>query len=258
MIELREVSVRYGKNLIDALKNVTAVIPERSVSCVMGPNASGKTTLLKAIAQLVDYKGIIEFDGRDARKIVKTLRRVLAYVSAVEVRDLLGVTVLDLLVYSRYPVSDKFLTSIKDVEESVKTAESMGIKHLLRRRVNELSSGELQKVLIASAIVRSPEILLLDEPESHLDMRSKIWLSRFLKSMSDKITIVLSTHDPYFASLTCDYLMLLSRGRLVFSGPLDQLLRNPGGLEEVYDTPFTTVEVGDYEVLIPLPFKPQG
>ncbi len=256
MIRLREVSVTYRRNLVEALKNITTVIPRNTVSCVMGPNASGKTTMLKAIAQLIDYQGMIEINGKNARKMVKTLRRILSYVSTVEVRDLLGVTVLDLLIYSRYPVSEKFLTSMKDLEESLKTAESLGIKHLLRRKVNELSSGELQKVLLASALVRSPEILLLDEPESHLDMHSKIWLSRFLKNISNKVTVVLSTHDPYFASLTCDHLILLSRGRLVFSGPREQLFQNPRVLEEVYDTLFTIVKIGDYAVLIPLPSKP--
>jgi iron complex transport system ATP-binding protein len=255
LIKLREVSVTYRGNLVEALKNITTVIPGNVVSCIMGPNASGKTTMLKAIAQLVDYEGRIEFNEKDAKEMVKTLRRMLSYVSAIDVRELLGVTVLDLLIYSRYPISEKFLTTMKDIEESVKTAETLNIKHLLHRKVNELSSGELQRVLLASALVRRPEILLLDEPESHLDMRSKIWLSGFLKSISNNATIVLSTHDPYFASLTCDYLILLSKGRLVFSGTREHLLQNPEVLEEVYNTPFTTVKIGGYEILVSVPLE---
>lgn len=252
MISARKLTVVYKRSSVVALRGVDLTIPGNAVTCILGPNASGKTTLLKAIAQVVDYSGVVEISGRDAKSMLRELRRILSYASVLEERELLGVTVLDVLVYSRYPVSKGFFTSREDVEKAREVAVKLGIEGLLGRRLGELSAGELQRVVLAAALAREPKVLLLDEPDSHLDVRAKTWLSEFLREISSSVTVVLSTHDPLFASATCEYFVVLSRGGVVFAGSKSELLENAHILEEVYGVPFTSVSLGDHRVLIPL------
>jgi len=252
VISARNVTVTYRRNNIVALRDVNIEVPSETVTCILGPNASGKTTLLKTIAQLLNYSGVVEINGRDAKSIIRELRRILSYSSTIEEQDLLGVTVLDVLVYSRYPVSRGFFTSEDDIKRVYEIAEKLGLKGLLSRRLSELSAGELQRVVLAAALVKDPRILLLDEPDSHLDVYSKIWLSNFLREISSQVTIVLSTHDPIFASITCDYFIVLSRGEVVFTGSRGELLKNTGILESVYNVSFTSISLGELHILLPL------
>jgi len=252
MISTKNLTVTYKRSGVVALRDVNIAIPGNTVTCILGPNASGKTTLLKAIAQILDYNGVVEVTGKDAKSIIKELRRTLSYSSILEERDLLGVTVFDVLLYSRYPVSRGFFTSEEDTSKTREVAVKLGIEGLLSRKLSELSAGELQRVVLAAALVKEPRILLLDEPDSHLDVYSKIWLSGFLREISSSVTVVLSTHDPLFASLTCEYFVVLSRGRVVFTGSRRELLENTCVLGEVYGVPFTSTLLGDLHVLIPL------
>jgi len=252
VISIKSLSVRYKRSGVVALRDVSIDIPSNKVTCILGPNASGKTTLLKAIAQLISYDGVVEVNGRDARGIISELRRMLSYSSTLEELDLLGVTVLDVLVYSRYPASRGFFTSEEDLRRVSEVCERLGLSDLVSRRLGELSAGELQKVVLAAALVKDPKVLLLDEPDSHLDVYSKTWLSSFLREISSRVTIVLSTHDPLFASMTCDYYIVLSRGRVVFTGFHDELLRDTSVLESVYNVSFTSISIGGLRVLLPL------
>lgn len=252
MISAKNLTVTYRSSGVVALREVELTIPERTVTCILGPNASGKTTLLKALAQVINYIGVVEISGRDAKSMLRELRRILSYVSTLEERELLGVTVLDVLLYSRYPVSRGFLNTREDVDKAREVAVKLGIKGLLNRRLSELSAGELQRVVLAAALAREPRILLLDEPDSHLDVYSKTWLSGFLRETSSRVTVVLSTHDPLFASMTCEYFVILSRGRVVFTGSKSELLRNIHVLGEVYGVAFASVPIGEHYVLIPL------
>jgi iron complex transport system ATP-binding protein len=129
--------------------------------------------------------------------------------------------------------------------------ERLGLSDLVSRRLSELSAGELQRVVLAAALVKDPKVLLLDEPDGHLDVYSKTWLSSFLREISSRVTIVLSTHGPLFASMTCDYYVVLSRGRVVFTGFHDELLRDTSLLESVYNVSFTSISIGGLRVLLP-------
>lgn len=253
MISTRSLRVLYKQSGVEALSGVEVDIPEKAVTCIVGPNASGKTTLLKSIAQLVDYEGVVLVEGLNARRVTKWLRKVLSYApSTLALGDYLAVRVLDVLLASRYPVSKGFADRREDLEEVAKVAELVGISHLLDRRLGELSSGELQRVLLAAALAKKPRILLLDEPDGHLDAASKAWLSTLLHKLSSYTTIVLSTHDVLFASTTCSYVVVLSHGKLVYQGFFENLLENPKPLEEAYGLCFIRASIGDRLVLVPV------
>lgn len=252
MIMIQGLRVIYKPTGIEALRNINVEIPGNTVTCIIGPNASGKTTLLKAIARLVEYDGKVFVENREISEWGKVLRKILAYSSYINVNELLGVRVIDVLISSRYPVSQ----GLADTEEDYKTvhwvARSLNIEHLLHRKLNELSSGERQRVILASALVRSPKILLLDEPDNHLDVASKPWLSHYLKELSERCTVVLSTHDVIFAFNTCNYFVVLSHGRLVYSGFSRDLLENAKFLEYAYGVKFTRIDIQNSSMLVPV------
>ncbi|MEM4825214.1 MAG: ABC transporter ATP-binding protein, partial [Desulfurococcaceae archaeon] len=242
MIEVKDLRVVYRPWNIEALKGIYLSIPRNKVICVLGPNASGKTTLLKSIANLIDYEGVILIDKVNTRKLGKLFRKMISYTSSIEKTRFLGVSVLDALLISRYPVSKGFIDTREDYEEVKRIAKELGITHLLRRRIDELSSGELQKVVLAMALVKKPSTLLLDEPDNHLDIGMKPFLSRFLRRISSELTVILSTHDPLFATHVCDYYILLHNGVVKFMGTHEDLVKNTKILEEVFGVGFELIE----------------
>lgn len=252
MISTEKLKVVYKSSRVEAVKEASIYIPSNATTCIIGPNASGKTTLLKAIADLVDYSGTIIIDGRDARSLSHSLRRMLAYASTIVSEDLLGIKVVDVLMTSRYPVSRGIADRKEDLDEIKSVSRLLGIDKMLDRKICELSSGELQRVVIAAALVRKPRILLLDEPDSHLDVATKPWMSNLLRSVASDCTVVVSTHDVIFAFHTCDFFVVLSNGRVVFSGFYSELVADPKPLEEAYGVKFVPVRSGSRVVLVPL------
>lgn len=253
MIETRSLRVVYEKPGIIALDDVNIRIPLNTVSCIMGPNASGKTTLLKAIANIVDYNGFVLIEGVDSARIVKELRKILSYARTIDTNlDYLGARVIDVLLASRYPVSKGFIESREDVEAIYEIADEIGIRHLLDRRIGELSSGELQRVVLALALARRPRYLLIDEPDSHIDASGKIYLSKYLKKLSSYVTVIITTHDVLFGLYTCNYFIILSNGRLEFQGWYDELISDPAPIEKAYRVRFRRVQVDDRDILVPI------
>lgn len=253
MISIKDLRVVYRPQRVEAVSGASFSIPENKITCILGPNASGKTTILKSIAGLVSYEGSVLIEGRDLKSIGNVLRRILSYMPSTGSQgDFLGTRVLNVLLYSRYPVSSGFFESRTDLEEVYKIAKIMRIEHLLNRRLDELSSGELQRVVLACALVKNPRIILLDEPDTHLDVSFKSWLSSLLRELSRRTTIVLSTHDTVFATSTCDHVVVVSGGRVVFSGSTRELVNDVERLEKIYGTRFAIARTGDREVLVPV------
>ncbi|MEM4717657.1 MAG: ABC transporter ATP-binding protein [Desulfurococcaceae archaeon] len=253
MITTRNLLVKYKPSNIEALKDVNITIPSNVITCIIGPNASGKTTLLKAIANIVDYDGSVLIDGDDTRDLLNTLRKTLSYTRVIDSGvDYLGARVIDVLLASRYPVSKGFCDTSEDIQEVKKAAEELGIEHLLNRRIGELSSGELQRVVITTALVRRPRIMLFDELDAHIDAVGKTFLSRYMRKLSKESTIIISTHDVVFGFYTCDYFIVMSSGHVIFQGWIDDLVNKPEPLEKAYGVPFRKINVDSRAIMIPL------
>lgn len=253
MISIKSIKVSYNPPGIEALKEVSLEIPINNVTCIVGPNASGKTTLLKAIAGMINYEGVIYIDGKDVRSYISHLRKILSYAGGIESSaDYLGARVIDVLLASRYPVARGFADTNEDLEEVRRVSRMLNIDHLLHRRLNELSSGELQRVVLASALVKNPRILLLDEPDNHLDVAGRSWLSKYLRKLSEALTIITSTHDIVFAFHACNYFVVLSSGRILYHGWYEDLIQNKNYIEKAYKVPFIKVEANGKPILIPL------
>ncbi len=251
MIKLENVKVYY--NGYKALDVGQLEIPLDKITCILGPNGAGKTTLFKTLMNRTKYHGRILLNGEALTdKPARRIARIFAYASPIQPVGLLNLRVIDALLTSRYVGSSKFFESKRDIELVLRIAETLRLKSLLERRLETLSSGELQRVILAMAIAKETPILLLDEPDNHIDLGAKAELIEHLRKLSSNRTIIFTTHDIIFGSQLGEHFIVLNRGRVVFNGERSDFLENKGILEEVYGIRLMRVSTEDYEFLVPL------
>jgi len=251
-IVLRNVVVTYRKGLIVAVKGVSLSIGKGDVLGIIGPNGAGKTTLLKAIAKIIGYRGTIYIDGYEVSSTPHhVIARILAYAGDIDVPDMLSLTVLETVLTSRYPVSKGFLDTKEDKAKAMEVLRTLGIEDLAHRRLDELSSGELRKVIIAMALAREPRAILLDEPDAHLDMGSKIVISRLIRRISRRSIVIFTTHDIFFAVNTASKIALLRNGSVIGVGRVEDIVKKDL-LTRTYGVDFNIVYVDGKPLPIPV------
>jgi len=220
--KVEDLTVKFGDNSI--LDKVNLHVNCGEVLGIVGPNGAGKTTLLRTILGEVPYQGriIYRLEGSASKKpkigyVPQKLQFDLS--SPISVADITAAAI------SHYPVWG----GIKpDILEKVKSVLSLfSAEHLLKRRVGELSGGELQRVLLAIAMTPEPDLLLLDEPASGVDVKG---LSLFYQSVDDlrkkyDISVILVTHDLTGVAGFADRLILLNRSIIAEGEPKDVLAK---------------------------------
>jgi len=213
----------YRNNIV--FKDLHLRIPGYKITAILGPNGSGKTTLLRMLFKRVKYRGTIVIDFKELARIRGSdIARLLAYMGDISLPEMMGLRVFEALLISRSSLYTGLIEKIKDIHEAEAVMAETGIKHLADRRLNELSSGELRKVVLAMALVKRPKYLLLDEPDSHLDISSRIEISRLIKKCRKNTTIIITTHDPVFAVNTADYFILLRDGKIIDKGTIEEVI----------------------------------
>lgn len=197
--------------------------------CILGPNGAGKTTILRTLSGLLKkIDGEVILNGEKLENIdSKTKARELSVVLTNKFQGGL-MTVYELVSMGRYPHTDFFgkLTK-KDIEKINEALETVNAVNLVHRVFDELSDGEKQKVLIARALVQEPDVIILDEPTTHLDIRHRLELVEILKTLSKEkgISVILSLHEIDIALKSCDRVLLVS----------DRKIQGYGSVEEVVD-----------------------
>ena len=253
-IRVEGVEVEYDST--PALREVTVEFEAGKVTCVIGPNGAGKTTLLKTLARLVTpSRGAIYIDGKDYKYYKpRELAKLVAYVDP-HIHRSIPSTVFEFIAIGRYPHQDLLRAGYSEEDLLVveRVSKELGVHNLLGRKLDQLSSGELQRVLIARALVQEPRVLLLDEPSAHLDLRYKLEVLDIVRRVTTrfgKVTVV-ALHDLYLASLYSDLVVLLWNGRVVAVGRPDEVLRKDL-IEPVYGVVVEEVIVGGRSILIPV------
>ena len=221
---------------------------------VVGPNGAGKTTLLRLLAGLLrPSEGEVRLAGRAlAGHSRKALARRIAYVP--QLRPIrVPLTVEAVVLLGRYPYLRAFQLApgprdLEAVAEALRLAE---IEHLRGRPVEELSGGERQSVYIAAALAQEAEILVLDEPTTHLDPRHEREVAALLPRLRREAgrTVVTATHDLNFASLTASRIVALKAGVVLAAGRPAELLE-PATLETLFEAPFEVVRGGERPVTL--------
>jgi len=196
-IEIQDLSFSYGK--VPVLDHVSLEVPEREFLGIVGPNAGGKSTLLKIILGLLKPRqGKVRVLGSRPAQARRDLGYVPQYPAFA--RDF-PVTVEQVVLMGRLG-QGRIIGgySRKDREVSRRVMAETEILDLAQRRIGQLSGGQLQRTLVARALACEPRILLLDEPTANIDMRVENELFDLLKILSQRMTILVVSHDIAFIS----------------------------------------------------------
>ncbi len=214
------INCSYGS--IDVLKNVSFSVESGEFLGILGPNGSGKTTLLKSISRVLKpKKGAILIDESDIyqMKTVDVAKRLAVVPQETPVS--FDFTALEIVLMGRNPHMTRFKMENKnDLEIAKKSMQLTRTWQFADRPVTELSGGERQRVIIARALTQEPEILLLDEPTTHLDISNQLEIMDLIKQLCNlkKILIVAVFHDFNLAARYCDSIILLKKGEIVALG----------------------------------------
>lgn len=230
-LEIRDVSLSYGRRPI--LRGLTLPdLEPGQVTVLAGPNAAGKSTLLRAIAQLAPYRGRIALNGRDLARMPIRERARLIGVMPQALPSGSSLIVLESVIAALRAGGDG-LSGHGDAQ-AMAVLDRLGIADLALEPLDQLSGGQRQMVSLAQAIVRDPQVLLLDEPTSALDLARQVRLLGELRALAAEGRIVVAVlHDLAMAAQWADRIMLLHRGQLHASGQPAAVL-TPTMLAEVY------------------------
>ena len=228
------------------LEATTFQAREREFVAILGPNASGKSTLLRLIAgAIAPLSGRVELDGFETCHLdVRTRAQRIAFVQQ-ESPLIFPIRAGDYVLQGRHP-HGRSLWFEKDDDFAI--AESalaqVGAEHLRDRWMHEISGGEKQRVVLARALAQQPLVLLLDEPTLHLDIRAQIDLLCRLRHLADehRYTVIEVTHDLGLAAEFADQVVLLHRGKCLRVGPPAAVYQREL-LEQVFEVPLA-VEAG--------------
>ena len=222
-IELKELYCYYGKgkkeNLV--IEDMTEHFPSGKISVIMGPSGCGKTTLLKSILGLMEYDGDIFFDDKDIYKI-PTYQRNMAYINQ-DVSLYPHWTIFENIIF---PLKNKKMSRDEIYKRARDIAERFGIAHCLNVKPKYLSWGQQQRALLARELVGEPEVVLMDEPVSHLDKLSKKDVLDFIKELNREwhLTILYVTHSYQEAMEVADQIYVMDQGKFIEKGTTKSIL----------------------------------
>lgn len=218
----------------------------RELVAVLGPNASGKSTLLRLIAgTLKPMSGRVELDGFHTSELDPRTRAQKIAVVQQESPILFPLRAWEYVLQGRHPYGRTFhFESEEDFTIVESVLEQMGAEKLAERWMDKVSGGEKQRVIVARALAQQPILLLLDEPTLHLDIGAQVELLGRLRwlATSNHYTVVVVTHELNLAAAFADQVVLLHKGKCLKVGPPAEVYRRDL-LEQVFEAPLD-VEIG--------------
>lgn len=236
IVEARNLVFAYATTrVVDA---VSLTLPRGAVGALIGANGSGKSTLIRLLAGLLNpSSGEVFIDGVPLASVpLRERAKRIAYVPQTTA-TVFPFTALEVVLTGRSPYSGRFSFENKNDELIALAAlDVLDAAHLAQRPVTELSGGERQLVNVARALAQEPDVMLLDEPASALDLKHRTQLARALRRLSDErgIAALTITHDLMLLDSVADLVFAMKCGRMVASGPPETVLVE-NLLSEVYD-----------------------
>lgn len=234
-IELRDVSLGYGRRTV--LEKLNFRVRPGEMVGLIGPNGCGKSTIIRALSRVIAPRsGKILLDGRDISRIPRyVLARRLGVVSQAPLLPS-AFTAFEIVLMGRNPHLGLFQwEGPGDLAIAWQAMARTATHHLARRRVSELSSGEIQCLLVARVLTQSTKVILLDEPTANLDISRQVEILDLIKNfcLTDSLAVLAAIHDLNLASQYCDRLILVSGGRVYAEGTPGEVI-TIGNLREVY------------------------
>lgn len=236
IININKINVGYEKKVV--VEDLSLEGIRGQMICLLGPNGAGKSTVIRTITGLLSpVEGIVYIFGSNISDVKKSeLAKTMAIVLT-DNSDLGLLTVKEIVSMGRYPHTNHFGKLMEHDEIKVDEAlEYVSASNLKDRYYSNLSDGEKQKVMIARALAQEPQILVLDEPTSHLDVRHKVEVVSILNKLclEKNMTVILSLHDIDLAIKGCRKILMIQDGKVISQGSPEDVVKN-GTIQDLYN-----------------------
>jgi len=227
MLEIRKLNFAYGKNTV--LKEIDFSAEAGEFISIIGPNGAGKSTLIKIMDGILrSEESNVLIDGTPLNEFSrKELAQKIAYLPQ-ESKFAFAYSVREVVMMGRFPYLRGVMSyTANDLHIVREMMDLMEIKQFADRNYYELSGGEKQRVLIASALAQQPKIILLDEPTNALDLHHQIAIYHILKKLQKEqnLTIIVVTHDINLAAQYCERITLMGQGTIIRDGEPKNVLQ---------------------------------
>jgi iron complex transport system ATP-binding protein len=246
IMDIKDAEFSYnGKKSI--FKNVSFSIENGDVFCILGPNGTGKSTLIKCMNSLLKLKsGRISLKNKNIYSMKETdIAKIIAYIPQSN-NSVFAFSVFDIVLMGRTPHLS--LTSVpgkNDYKIAEEALTNLGILHLKNKTYTEISGGERQLVLMARAIAQQPEILLLDEPTSHLDFGNQIRTLKVIKELAKTgLSVVMTSHFPDHAFLSCNKVAIMNQGTIMEIGK-PEFVVTENNMKQAYGVDVRIIDVDE-------------
>lgn len=253
LFEVKNISFSYEGEEI--FSDISFSIDKGDVLCILGPNGTGKTTLIKCLNGLHDIdSGEILIEGKNIKKLsFREISKYIGYIPQSHVPSF-PFKVLDVVIMGRAPYLNLGESpKKKDVDIAINALKTLGIDHLKDKEYTNLSGGERQLVFLARVLCQQPDILILDEPTSHLDFGNQIKLLEIIDNLaSSGLSIIMSSHFPDHAFLSSTKVAILKNKEFIDFGTPDDVVTEEN-LKKAYSIDVKLIELDNKrKVCVPL------
>jgi len=236
VVKLKIKDVEFSYASVPILKNVCIELRASEMLSVVGPKGAGKSTLLRCIDRILKpQRGSILLDEREIKEMSRMeLAKKMGYIPQSSAQ-VFPATVFDTVLLGRRPHVG-WRSSEKDTKMVLEMLQMLNIKSFAMRDINELSGGQQQKVFIARALTQEPDVLLLDEPTSNLDIKHQLEVMDIIKNIVREkgIAAIMAIHDLNLASRYADRIVMMNGGEIFDAGDAAAVL-TPENIKHVYD-----------------------
>ncbi len=249
LLEGKHLQCGYGGKVV--LEDFTLKCLPGTITAIVGPNGCGKSTLLRSLGRLLPLRcGVVELDKVPSGELSRReFARKLASLGQLH-HTPPDMTAAELVTQGRYPQRrNLFGLTAADHRAVARALELTEVTHLAARQVRNLSGGERQRVFLAVALAQEPQVLLLDEPTTFLDVRCQFEIIEMLKRLRRELelTVITVLHDLSLAAACADQIVLMKAGKVVYSGtPLEVLTAEK--LEEIFEVKFEILQRSDQKI----------
>lgn len=254
-LDIKELSWKAEDSNVHILSEVSARFPEGKFYGILGPNGSGKTSLIRHIFKFLKVEeGSIYIEKEDINNLSrKVMASKISFVPQ-NVNVEVDFTAYDMVSMGRTPYQKRFQDLSKEDEEKIYHAmEITNTLDLKDKSFSYLSGGEAQRVLIARAIAQDTKYLVLDEPISHLDIRYQVEIMETLKRLNkeENKTIIAILHDLNLSAAYCDNILLMKDGKVFAEGKSEEVLTEDN-LKKVYEMDFSINYINNRMFFVPI------
>lgn len=226
ILDVKQAGFRYNPVRM-IFSGISFSLEEQEVLCILGPNGIGKSTLIRCLANLNPLcAGSIHLHDREIRSLnQRDVARVIGYVPQAH-EIVFPFPVREFVLMGRAPHLGLFASpGREDHAKADEAIDLVGIRKIADKPVNEISGGEYQLAMIARALAQEPEVLLLDEPTSHLDFGNQIRVLEIIDRLArDGLSVIMSSHFPDHAFLTSNNVAIMQHGSFMAYGSAEEVV----------------------------------